>query len=208
MAINEKIKQLRDRLGLSQSEVGRRLGVSYAAVQQWESGASRPRPDRIREIALLLNVSQAELLGVDNELTAVGAPARTVPLISWVQAGDWDEAIDVFEPGDADEWIPVNVKTGPNAFALTVVGDSMLSPYGPTSYPAGTIIIIDPAVSADPGKRVVAKHAESGEVTFKELAIDAGVKFLRPLNPQYPAIQIKGEWHVVGVVVSSIHLET
>lgn len=207
MTINATIKRLREAAGLSQSELGRRLGVSYAAVQQWESGASRPRPQRIKELAQVLGVSQAVLLGLESEVASAAAPMRSVPLISWVQAGSWEEAVDIFEPGNADHWVPVNVTTGDNAFALTVVGDSMISPYGSASYPPGTIIVVDPAVSPDPGKRVVAKHIDTGDVTFKELAQDAGVAYLKPLNPQYPALRMDSEWQVVGVVVSSIHVE-
>lgn len=207
MTISATIKRYRELAGLSQSELGRRMGVSYAAVQQWESGASRPRPKRLKDLAQILGVSQTELLGLSDEVQKADRPVQTVPLISWVQAGNWEEAVDIYQPGEADAWVPVNQNTGPNAFALTVVGDSMISPYGSHSYPPGTIIVVDPAVSADPGRRVVARHVESGEVTFKELARDGGSTYLKPLNPQYPLMHVDDDWEVVGVVVSSIQNE-
>ena len=207
MAIKDKIKLYRNSAGLSQSELGRRMGVSYAAVQQWESGASRPRPKRLKELAQVLGVSQAQLLELTDEVQRADRPVQTVPLISWVQAGKWEEAVDIYQPGEADDWVPINQNTGPNAFALTVIGDSMISPYGSHSYPPGTIIVVDPAVFADPGRRVVARHVESGEVTFKELARDGGMTYLKPLNPQYPLMHVDEDWEVLGVVVSSIQNE-
>jgi len=127
-----------------------------------------------------------------------------VPLISWVQAGEWREAVDTFQPGDAEEWLPCPKPHSPHAFALRVRGDSMQSPYpGQKTYPEGTIIYVDPDMSPTPGKRVVAKIRDTGEVTFKEYSEDAGKKFLRPLNPQYPVIKIDEKVEIIGVVIGS-----
>ena len=38
MAISDRIKQERERLGLSQRELGDRVGVTRAAVSKWENG--------------------------------------------------------------------------------------------------------------------------------------------------------------------------
>lgn len=47
MAIEERnypalIKELRGQLGLSQEDLARELGVSYATVNRWENGQSKP----------------------------------------------------------------------------------------------------------------------------------------------------------------------
>jgi putative transcriptional regulator len=36
------LKQVRDELGLSQEDLARELGVSYATVNRWENGQARP----------------------------------------------------------------------------------------------------------------------------------------------------------------------
>ncbi|EBM5549197.1 LexA family transcriptional repressor, partial [Salmonella enterica] len=41
------------------------------------------------------------------------------------------------------------------------------------------------------------------EATFKKLVMDAGRKFLKPLNPQYPMIEINGNCKIIGVVVDA-----
>lgn len=180
------------------------LGLSAAAVQQWESGLSTPKHERIKEIASALNATQTELLGLESEVSDARMPGGRVPLISWVQAGHWGEAIDIYQPGDGEDWIPVRHAPGPNAFALTVTGDSMVSPYGSRSYPPGTIIVVDPAIEPAPGSRVVAKLIDGADhsVTFKELREDAGQWFLKPLNPQYPTIPVTTDTIIVGTVVS------
>lgn len=128
--------------------------------------------------------------------------ARPVPIISWVQAGDFAEAIDLYEPGDGEGWLSPHKPCSPYTFALRVEGESMIAPHGHRTYPPGTIIFVDPEVKADPNKRVIAKNSE-GDVTFKELVKDAGRYYLKPLNPQYETIRVDGEWEIVGVIIGS-----
>lgn len=132
------------------------------------------------------------------------APRQTIPLISWVAAGAFAEVEDMFEPGQADEWVEAFDSTpSSNAFALRVEGDSMTSPYpGDRSFPAGTILIVDPNRAASAGDFVIAKDVKSGAATFKKLVHDAGRWYLRPLNPAYPAIEIDDpSVRVIGRVV-------
>lgn len=122
-----------------------------------------------------------------------------VPLISWIQAGSWGEAFDPFPPGAAESWVPSMKPTSAAAFALRVRGDSMTAPYG-KSYPAGSIIIVEPERrSPVNGERVVAKLLGSDEVTFKVFKEEDGRKWLQPLNPQHEAI--REPFKVLGTVV-------
>jgi DNA-binding transcriptional regulator YiaG len=40
----DRLRQLREDAGLSQSDVARHLGVAASNVSRWEAGESRPRP--------------------------------------------------------------------------------------------------------------------------------------------------------------------
>lgn len=124
-----------------------------------------------------------------------------VPLISWVQAGAWAEVIDNHQPGQAEEWRLTTAKVSKNAFALRVKGDSMTNPNGSPSIPEGYIIIVDPYRQAENGDLIVARLDDSMEATFKKLVIDGGLRYLKPLNPAYPVIQINGNCTIVGKVV-------
>lgn len=42
--------------------------------------------------------------------------------------------------------------------------------------------------------------SDTNEATFKKLVIDAGRKYLKPLNPNYRTIEINGNCEIVGVV--------
>lgn len=122
-----------------------------------------------------------------------------VPLISWVEAGKFNEANDVYRVGDAEDWYPMPKKAGHNTYCLRVEGDSMTAPHG-KSYPAGSIIFVDPDQrSPASGQRVIAKLEGSDTVTFKVFVQEAGRTFLRPLNPQYPPIH--DPFKIIGTVV-------
>lgn len=135
----------------------------------------------------------------NTEVAHVPPSTRRAPVISWVQAGSWTEAIDLYQPGFSEEWEDVNACDSPNVFWLRVVGDSMTRPHG-ISVPEGYLIKVDPDRQADNGSLVVAKLTESQDATFKKLVIDAGRKLLMPLNERYDPIPINGNCRIVGVV--------
>lgn len=129
------------------------------------------------------------------------APAvkRGVPLISWIQAGSWNEASDPFHPGDAEDWIPAMRPHSGSAYALRVKGDSMTAPYG-KSYPAGSIILVEPERrSPANGERIIAKLDGSSEVTFKVYKEEDGRRWLQPLNPTHEPI--REPFRVLGTVI-------
>lgn len=59
MNLSTRIRTARMRAGLSQADVAARLGVSRAAVSNWESNTLRVRPSsqRLEEIAVLTGVA-------------------------------------------------------------------------------------------------------------------------------------------------------
>lgn len=114
-------------------------------------------------------------------------------MISWVQAGNYQEVVDNLQPGQGeriDTTIPVNRYT----FALRVVGDSM-----EPDFPQGSIIIVEPDMQPDPGDYVVVRNGEN-EATFKQLIKDGPEWFLKPLNPRYPIKQLPKDAVICGVV--------
>ena len=69
--ISERIKELRENAGYSQSELARRLDVTRSSVNAWEMGLSTPTIQYVVAIAKLFHVSSDYLLGIKNESTIV-----------------------------------------------------------------------------------------------------------------------------------------
>jgi SOS-response transcriptional repressor LexA len=87
------------------------------------------------------------------------------------------------------------------------VGDAMVATQGHSkSFQEGNIIIVNPEKTAEHGAYVIALLPKAKEVTFKQYVIDGGIRYLRPLNPQYPMIQIDGNTRICGIVVTCLIL--
>ena len=62
--LGSRIRQARDRAGLTQEQLAERIGVSRTAIARYESGEIEPKLHNLAAIALALGVSCDELLGI------------------------------------------------------------------------------------------------------------------------------------------------
>ena len=67
--IAEKIKMLREKRGITQSELAKQLGLTRAGVNAWEMGISVPSTQYIVELALFFKVSTDYLLDLKETAT-------------------------------------------------------------------------------------------------------------------------------------------
>nr|WP_277399634.1 S24 family peptidase [Burkholderia sp. Tr-20355] len=129
-------------------------------------------------------------------------PVGKLPLISWVQAGDWSEIVDNFQPGDAEDWIACPFPSGRHGFVLRVVGDSMYNPGGDLSFRDGDFISVNP--ERDPLHRsLVIARRNREKATFKQLLLDESEgPMLHALNPNWPTryIPFDKTTEIIGVV--------
>jgi DNA-binding transcriptional regulator YiaG len=105
----ERIKRLRAELGLTQTRLAELMGVSFASVNRWENGQSRPSPLAWRQIVRAeqwgvevlgtgyggepeIHESEATYTGVPETPPEIGFP--TNPEIVQVDAKDWRQAGD------------------------------------------------------------------------------------------------------------------
>jgi SOS-response transcriptional repressor LexA len=195
MSIHSLIRERREALGMSQSQLAKKCGVSRTAVTQWETeGGTAPNREKQSLVASVLGLTVAQLMG-GSENVQVGPEVRgTVPLISAVQSGNYKMHVDNFHPGDGgEERISTTVPVKRHTFALRVSGDSM-----EPDFHEGAILIVEPDLEPQPGDFVIAKNGDE-ETTFKQLTRDGGDWYLKPLNPRYP-IKPLGKATIVGVV--------
>lgn len=71
-------------------------------------------------------------------------------------------------------------------------------------FPQGSTIIVDPSVDARAGSYVIVRLEGTQEATFKQLVVEGGSTYLKPLNPRYPIMQVNGEATICGVVVQLV----
>lgn len=144
------LKFHRERLNLSKTELGKRVGVSDTAIGMWENGKTSPRMGKIQMIADVLGISTDELvfnqtqntnkvaLKVVNEPTVAYRTTSPViiedkdesptgwicsyPVYGSISAGIPLEMVDLIEHVEIPSFI---YEKYPEAFFLKVNGDSM-----------------------------------------------------------------------------------
>lgn len=109
-------------------------------------------------------------------------PSRETPVISWVAAGDFTEVMSS-DLSRVIEWIPYNSRAGKYGFALIVDGASMEPKFMPEDR-----IYVNPTFQIDElhtGDLVIMACDGDEKATFKELVVEDGNYYLRPLNPNW-----------------------
>lgn len=197
--MGQRLKKMRLEQGLTQNALAVKSGTLQQAINRIETETVK-NPKHLRAISSALGCTESWLrYGVDEGDNVGPAPSMNgglIPVISWVTAGNFE---DIEELSEVEEWRPCPPGLGAGCFGLRVSGDSMESPTG-KSIPNGAIIYIDPNGAVDNGVLVVARS--HNRATFKQYTEDAGVKYLKPLNPRYPLYEMGDGDDIIGVVKS------
>lgn len=184
-----RIRELRTLKGMSLEALGLALDppVSHSTIAKLESRAMALSLDYIQQIAEVLEVSPAELIG--DQIAGV----RYAPLVGTIAAGQWEQAVM-----ESTDFLPVPLRAGgPRAFALRICGDSI-----DQVVPDGGYALIDPdQLDLIPGKIFAVMNGDH-ETTVKKYV--ASPPSLVPMsnNPQHKPILIgRSPFVVIGRVV-------
>lgn len=181
----------------SRNQLAADVGMSASAISQIMTGAVKSlKGSTAAKIeaatgvrASWLSTGEGPKMVDATNVTEAAVGMRRIPLIDYVQAGNWTCPADPYAVGDAREWLMTDMALADCAFALEIKGDSMQP-----EFKAGDRVIIDPEVHPQPGDFVVAQNGE-GEATFKKFrprgANESGqlVFELVPLNEDYPSMR-------------------
>lgn len=206
---SERIKELRKKQGLTQQKLGELIGANRASVSQWESGDVSPSADYLVALARVFGVSphwlstgkgSPEPANVEPAVIPVGS---RVPILSYVQAGNWREMCEQATAFDGSlEYVAAGVSVGSCAFGLWVRGNSM-----EPDFKEGDLLIVDPDEAPKAGDFVIAKNG-SEEATFKKYRSrgeydDGSPRFeLVPLNNDHSTLSTdQTSIMIIGVVV-------
>ena len=62
MIINANIRSHRKRVGMTQYELAKRIGVDQSTISQWEKGIASPRMGKVEKLASVFGIPVSELL--------------------------------------------------------------------------------------------------------------------------------------------------
>ena len=156
MNIGLNIKRNRERLGLSQEALAKKIGVSQQAVDRWENAGVIPRNKAVNELMNVFGLSRDTLFG-DSMPSNKGVK---IPVLGRVVAGVPIDAVQ--EILDYEEITPEMAATG-EYFALQVKGASM----EPTLRD-GDIVIVKKQPTVDSGDIAIVL-VNGNDATVKEI---------------------------------------
>jgi SOS-response transcriptional repressor LexA len=211
MEYKDRIKAARQHAGFTQAKLAWIVGIDQASISDLERGRSQRSSynasiaDACGVSAIWIESGEGPMVLGDSDqpnVKNIVQPGQMFryPVISWVSAGSWEEAVQPYPDGFSDKYEISDYDSKGPAFWLEVKGDSMTAPTG-TSVPEGMLILVDTEADVKPGKLVVAKLPASNEATFKKLVEDGGIRYLKPLNPAYKMVECDENCRIIGVAV-------
>ena len=153
------MKEKREAMGLSLRDASRLSGVSHTHIRDIEEGRSIPSFEMVMKFLKAYMVDIGEFLRQTGYLASNVEPERLgeskrLPIISWTQAGNWQQICNTSQYGDYGEYVETDAK---GVFALRVRGESMES-----EFHEGDIIVINPYLKPEHNDYVVVS-SEGGQ---------------------------------------------
>lgn len=176
MTKGDRIRQLRERIGKSQTAFADMINVSKQTLYKYENDIITNIPsDKIEAIAAACNSTPSYIMGWADK-----SAYKTVmiPLLASVSCGSGCLADDNIE-GYVD--LPENVAKTGEFFALTVKGDSM-----EPDIHDGDVVIVKKQPDAESGEIIVARINGDEGVCKKLRKYEDGTVALVSNNPSYP----------------------
>lgn len=171
--MKNNIRRLRRRLGLTQEQLGERLGVGWQTISNVERGYTGLSSKKIEAYARALGVEPQEIVSADDGM-------RRVPVIGYVQAGEFAESWQ----WEDEDCYDVHVPEEPRLQHFSLRGAETRGPSMNRRYPEGTVVIFTDMVETGEdivvGKRYVVERERADglrEATVKLLWRDEAGKF-------------------------------
>jgi SOS-response transcriptional repressor LexA len=192
--INEIIRQLRHKAGLTQEEVAQRARTPRSYISQIESGVRSPS-ERMAEDILVKGICltyietrkiirqwKLKKIGLPSELEPIAdTQFATIPILGYVPCG---EPREVYDNVDGYVSLPqANIPAGHRIFAVLADGLSMID----DNIVPGDIIICDPDVKVNDGDMAIVKLKEG--FTLKRVYFKDGYVKLKPANRGFRPIE-------------------
>lgn len=193
-----RIKEAREKIGMSQTDMADRIGVSKQTLYKYENDIITNIPsDKIEEISALTGVSPAYIMGWEtNQLPSevIKLQTKNLPILGSVACGK-----PIFDPSDG---VQIKVPSSFHAdFGLYARGDSMIG----ADIHDGDLVFFTQQPSVENGQ--IAAVFIDDEVTLKRVYYQQGERLvLQAENSSVPPIIIEGpdlnQVHIIGRAIA------
>ena len=203
MDMNQRIRERRLALNMTQEELAHKLGMQKSAIAKYESGrVENIKRSTLAKMADLLECSPAYLMGWDDEQplpqfsNVFPLSKKRIPLLGEIACGE-----PIFCNEDRESYIAAGTDVRAD-FCLKARGDSMTG----ARIMDGDVVFIQRDVELVSGQ--IYAVAIDDEATLKRVYYDEAAQVLQLLseNPKYPPMIYSGERlahvHVLGKAIA------
>ena len=183
--VGAQIRKYRKKAGLTQKELGFRIGVKHNTISGYENGTNEPEQNTLFAIADVLGVSINDLFPSPTNITPVSPRTVRIPVLGTIACGE-----PILAEENITEYItesPDRVPSG-NVFYLRAKGDSM----EPT-IPDGALVLIREQPEVENGRIAAVLVNDDTEATLKRIKRQGDIIILMPDNPAHEPIVVTPE---------------
>jgi SOS-response transcriptional repressor LexA len=211
MGMNSWIGRLKSKmkeLDFTQEELAKKLGVTRSAVAHYVQGTRHPPVKTVLKLAAILKTDPSWLQFGKSQETKKPSRQQTQKQQNRIPILDWQQVIDYHSDVILDKsqsYLDYFNYQSSECYALIIKGDAMIAPlFQSISFHPGSYIIIDPHKIPEYASYVIVATKNKKEPILRQYVEEGGVVYLKPLNPQYPLIQLESSMKVLGVVKANI----
>lgn len=195
-----RIREAREKLGWTQSELAKKMGTTQQTIQRYEAGAVDVNSSKLVRLAEILGTTVDYLIGIPTNAVPARPGGVPRPVIGRISAGPFGT---VYEESGEELDVPDDVwECHKQGFWMRVSGNSMNRLFA-----EGSMVYVDPAcevrngdvgvacVNGDEGtvkriffepNNVVRLHPESYDPEYRDRVIDED-------DPEGPSFHIEGK---------------
>lgn len=185
------------------AELARQVGIPQPTLHRMVTGVSpNPHKSSLEPLAEFFNITPDQLKGKEpitylEQDVQLPAGYTRVPIVAWEQVREYlaGDEVEIAENVLCDA--PLNGQ----GFALNM-HDSSMDPM----FPKDTTLIFDSARTFEDRNFVLVYLAKEKQLVFRQLLVDGGYFYLKPLNPdltQFPMKLLDEDDQKLGVLVQA-----
>jgi SOS-response transcriptional repressor LexA len=208
----ERIRTRMQELDITSEMLANQLEITRSAVTHYLAGRRTPPLKQFHKMAQVLQTDPAWLqFGVMAEkreqqeiITKSDENHKRMPVLTCLEAAEFIYLGDDYRK-KIKNWLPLFWVEYDYWFAVKIESDAMMDVSGcRKSFYEGDYIIVDPKRTPEAGNYTIALLPRMKEIIFRQYILEGGVKYLKPLNIQYPLETVDKGTVICGTVVGCV----
>lgn len=180
--VGAQIRKYRKARGMTQKELGFRIGVKHNTISAYESGTNEPDQNILFAIADVLGISINDLFPSPTNIEPIDPDFVRIPVLGTIACGDPIMAEENFSE---HIYMPRDRVPRGKLFYLRAKGNSM----APT-IPDGALVLVREQPDVESGEIAAVLVNGETEATLKRVKRQGDMVILMPDNPAYEPIVV------------------